>query len=78
MIMHKMSLCKSDLDAAQAKVRECQETMENLQREVEEAEGAIVAIESGIGALQLQDETLDTSGSVGPGSIDSLDHNSDS
>jgi hypothetical protein len=55
--------------------------MENLQREVEEAEEAIVAIECGIGALQhgmLQGEAQDTSGSIGSGSIDSLDRNSHS
>jgi uncharacterized coiled-coil DUF342 family protein len=64
--MHKIRMWESNLDAAHARVLECEEMIRNLRREVDEIAGTIGGIESGLDELQdaMLDESLDTSQAV--------------
>jgi hypothetical protein len=73
--MHKIRLWESNLEAARARVLECEGVIQDLRREVDEITGTIGMIENGLNELQhamLPAESLDASAdSIGSGSIDS-------
>jgi hypothetical protein len=79
--MHKIRVWESHLDAARARVVECEGMIRDLRREVDEIAAIIGGIEGGLDELQdamLPAGSIDTSAdSIKPGSIDPPFRNSD-